>query len=52
MGVQTWNEEDMINVVSDPNVLLDNFLVFLRSTTETFDSAMLITLVVIITTKF
>lgn len=41
----------MINVVSDPNILLDNFHIFLRSTTETFDSAMLITLVVIITTS-
>ena len=40
----------MINVVSDPFILLDNFHLFLRSSLETFDSAMLITLVVIITT--
>ena len=48
VGVETWNQQDMINVVPDPDALLDNFHDFLESGTETFDSAMLITLVVMI----
>ena len=45
VGVQTWNQQDLITVVSNPNALLDNFHAHLQLTTESFDSAMLITLV-------
>ena len=45
VGVQTWNQQDLITVVSDANDLLDNFHARLRLSTEEFDSAMLITLV-------
>lgn len=45
VGVQTWNQQDLIAVVSDADTLLDNFHAHLRFATEQFDSAMLITLV-------
>ena len=48
MGAQTWNQQDLIGVVSDSDALLDNFHAHLRLSTESFDSAMLITSVVML----
>ena len=45
VGVQTWSQQDLIAVVSDADMLLDNFKEHVQFSTEEFDSAMLITLV-------
>ena len=47
IGVQTWTQQDLITVVSDPHTLLDNFHDHLKLATEQFDSAILITLVIL-----
>ena len=46
IGVQTWNEGDLVTVVSDPNTLLNNLFDHVQLASEEFDSAMLITLVI------
>ena len=43
VDVTTWTNGDQINVVSDPDQLLDNFALYKRQITARFDSAMLIT---------
>ena len=47
IGIETWDQRDLIYIVSNPYTLLDNFVAHLWSRTERFDSAMLITLVVL-----
>ena len=46
IGVQTWAQQDLIIVVSDPDLLLDNFHEYLSLGLEQYDSAMLITSVI------
>ena len=43
VGVQTWAQQDLIIVVSDPDTLLNNFHEHLDFGLEQYDSAMLIT---------